>query len=284
MSKASEGAYVQATGGARHLALAGLAVLFAFICNVQNAGAASVGTFGATRATSLATDSTLTGFRNLITGAGHTLSASNTLDAAYLDTLDIFITSAIAFGQGASAAEVTALTNWMNGGGTLVVTGEHFGFKDRYDSLLLPFGVTLTGVSSNVNFSPAFSAIPSDPYLANAVAGSVIPTSNHGWYSVLPGAATVLAEDMFGQDFAFRLAVGSGQLIGIAETYFMTNFADPGNAGQQFLMNAIELSEVAPGAVPLPAALPLFATGIASLAGLASVRRRRKRCAGTVAG
>ncbi len=282
MPTACRSASVRTTGRVKIFVMAGLAVLLACIANVQGAGAASVGTFGSTRATSLATDPSMVGFRNLITGQGHTLTASNTLDAAYLSTIDIFITSAIAFGQGASAAEVTALTNWMNSGGTLVVTGEHLGFQNaEYMTFLQPFGVTLTGLFSNVNFFPAFSSNPSDPYLANAVAGSVIPTSNHGWYSVLPSGATVLAEDIYGQDFAFRLVVGSGHLIGIAETYFMRDAAGLGNAGMQFLLNAIELSEVSP--VPLPAALPLFATALAVF-GMASVRRRRRASAGSITG
>lgn len=251
------------------------------------ARAASVGVFTGGRATSanLFNGGPTSGIRQAILGAGHTLSGTGSLNSAYLATTDIFITGAIdAFDSAnsfnATAPEISDLTSWINGGGTFVITGERNTFKARYNSFLNPFGVTLEGQGANYNAFPNFINDPSNPYLQNGVSGSSIPTSNHGWYSVLPAPAEILSRDSNNRVFAFRLAFGSGQIIGIADTFFLQNpqFGSASNPGKDFLLNAIDLARAGGpvSSVPLPGALPLFASGLA-LVGFAAHRRRRRQ-------
>lgn len=219
-----------------------------------------------------------------LTDQGHTLALKtdySPLSAGYLAGLDVFITGLIP--TDATAAELTALTDWISGGGTAIITGEHGSFTSRYNTWLNPLGVTLAGVSWNYNTPAVFNTDPSDPYLANGVSGSLFPVNNRGYYTGMPAGANVIAAGTDGTDFALKFTLGTGVVIAVADTYFMTNDAIGGasNAGVDFLLNAASLAraggssggaEPGVGEVPLPGAFVLMASAL----GVAGFRRTRK--------
>ncbi len=111
-------------------------------------------------------------------------------------------------------------------------------------------------------------------YSSNFLGTIVIPSppqfnflSANGLFSSLPGSANVFLRFVMtppGQEFDFSTFLGGGWCIGNACA------ADAGNNGIWAV--------VANNAVPLPAALPLFATGLGAL-GLFGWRRKRKQAA-----
>jgi len=84
----------------------------------------------------------------LIEAGGHSLAAGTaTLDASYLEGVEVFYTSIVKETDGAlSQAEQTAVQDWVESGGTLIVIADHISPSD-YDSYTTAFGVTdYTGI------------------------------------------------------------------------------------------------------------------------------------------
>ncbi|MEZ5892682.1 MAG: hypothetical protein R3C58_06005 [Parvularculaceae bacterium] len=231
---------------------------------------------------------------NLLTSQGHTVSDTETfLTPEALANYDIFLTALIPFGFSgradthATAGEIAALTDWLNDGGMFIITGEHSGFMDIYNSWLNPFGVTLDGVSWNYNLPVVFNTDPSDPYLANGVSGSAFPISNRGWYSELPSEAHVLAYGSDNLPFAFSLNVGDGVIIAVADTYFLSDAQiNTGNAGLTFLGNAFNLAGALgngdggmddgdPSEVPVPGAFLLMGSALAAFGAGGKMKRKQ---------
>lgn len=258
------------------------------------AGAFTLLAAGAANAAAIGTFSDIpvynTQLVTVLNDQGHTvnsLAGGQLITASYLSGLDVFITGLIP--ANATAGELAALTDWVMAGGTLVITGEHSGFKDRYNTWLNSFGVTLDGVSWNYNTPVVFATDPTDPYLANGVSGSTMPISNRGWYSAYPSDANILATGTDGTVFALQLDLGAGVVIAVADTYFLNNGVvnDPGNGGMKLLSNAISLAGATqpggggdtggeiPSEIPLPGGLLLMASAL----GLAGAGRAKRKLA-----
>ena len=189
--------------------------------------AASVGGFTGSRGTLGFAGST--SWTELITNQGHTVSTIGGSLVGNLNDKDVVVSGLLNFAGGATASapgaaqpgEIAALTDWITDGGVFVLTGENYGFRETYNTWLNPFGVNLTGVSTNFNASATFASDPTNPYLAN-VTGQSIPISNRGWYDVLPTGAEILAGGS-ATPLVFQLDIGAGSLIGIADTQFLKN-------------------------------------------------------------
>jgi hypothetical protein len=89
------------------------------------------------------TGSAHTQLRDIIVANGGTVGAATPLlTAAYLADMDVFYTSLLSTNTGVlSAAEQTALQNWIAGGGTLIVTADIFPLP-AYESFTAFYGVT----------------------------------------------------------------------------------------------------------------------------------------------
>lgn len=230
-----------------------------------------------------------TSWETLLTGQGHDVSRVQGSIVGQLEDKDVVITGLLNVSGGVSATspgaartgEIAALTEWLTGGGTFVITGENLGFAAVYNTWLNPFGVNLSGQHNNFNEFAAFSGDPTDPYLSNGIVGQSIPISNRGWYDLLPPEANTLAGNQI-RPFVFELAVGAGSIIGIADTQFLKEQYN--NAGRTFLFNVAEFApgydpvstdpdtnpDVSP--VPLPASMLLM---FSSLFGLGVLRSKK---------
>ena len=134
--------------------------------------------------------------RALIVANGDTLAPTTAvLDAAYLGGVDVFYTSLLSSGGPVlSAAEQTALVDWMSSGGTLIVTGgSSSGFWPSYDAFTSPFGVTGWG-STGGSTATVIAAHPLTVGIANLVPNASATFS----YGML---ALELAEDSAGNPF-----------------------------------------------------------------------------------
>lgn len=240
------------------------------------ASAVVIGTFSAARSNSpLGTSPDYSDVRNAIVADGHTLNAgteTGSLTAAYLSTVDVFLTGVIEPffmpAAGVVAAEAAALQTWVAAGGTLIISGEHNGFVPAFNPYAQAFGITMAGFNFNYNAGVGFVNNPSDPYLQNGVAGGSLPINNRGYIASVTNPHTVLATHGLnpGELFAISMDYGQGTVVAFADTYFMNNASDANNIGWQFLRNALNIAgqpDVDPPAVPEPTALLLLATGLA---------------------
>lgn len=135
--------------------LLAIVTLLLFIPGVVAAQSSCVwGSFDVSRinyASGTLTGSGHTTLQSIITGNGGTLAAPTpTLTDAYLAGVDVFYTSLLSTSTGTlSAAEQTALHNWIAAGGTLIVTADIFPLA-AYESFTAFYGVTgYTSLSHN---------------------------------------------------------------------------------------------------------------------------------------
>jgi hypothetical protein len=90
----------------------------------------------------LSTGAIYNGLRDALQSNGDTTaSPTDVLTAAYLSEVSVFYTSSLAPGGGLLADEANALRDWVNAGGTLIVTGYSLAL-DFSDSFTSAFGVT----------------------------------------------------------------------------------------------------------------------------------------------
>jgi hypothetical protein len=142
--------------------------------------------------------------RGIITSHGGTiLPGTPVLDAAYLAGADIFYTSLLNTGTGTlSAAEQTALHDWIAAGGTLIVTADIFPLP-AYESFTAFYGVTgYTALSEN----GTGSVVANHPITQGVTAFNYITQSTYNY-----GAdALRLLDDANGRVFAVVLEPGTG--------------------------------------------------------------------------
>ncbi len=256
-------------------------LLTAGLLATASAQALTIGTLGNSRTNAwLPGGSSYSEIRSVLNADGHTLVGSNSIDGSFLGGVDVFLTSTFepffALPGPALSAEVSALTNWVSNGGTVIFSGEHGGFTSSFNSYTTAFGITMGGMAANYNAGVAFVTDPSDPYLANGVSGSGWAVNNRGWIDSVTGPYTTLATSALNPNelFAVSKQFGQGTVIAFADTYFMHNAADPDHMGRQFLLNAINQHGANVAPVPEP---ETYAMMLAGLGLLGLVARRRKR-------
>ncbi|MFG0317944.1 MAG: hypothetical protein ACF8XB_11770, partial [Planctomycetota bacterium JB042] len=141
------------------LVVAACAALLPLVAAERSWGQCSWGSFDAARvndAGGVLTTGAYGTLRSLIANEGGTLApATPTLTPSYLAGVDVFFTSLLNNSTGAlSPAEQAALVAWVEGGGTLVVTGDISPLA-AYDSFTAPFGVTgYTAISTVATGAP----------------------------------------------------------------------------------------------------------------------------------
>lgn len=265
--------------------LKSVAVAMILVLASGAANALTIGTLDYTRTNSdLATGSSYSAIRGVLDADGHTLTATGAINSSFLGGVDVFLTSVFnpfsALTGAPLAAEVTALTDWVTAGGTLIFSGEWGNFTSAFNSYTTAFGITMGGQLSNNNTGVQFVNNPSDPYLANGVAGTGWTVNNRGWIDSVTGSFTTLATAGLNPNelFAISKSFGQGTVVAFADTYFMNNTADPGNTARQFLLNAIDQHGANVSPVPEPESYAMLFAGLCLL-GFAAKRRKLKKTA-----
>ncbi len=167
-----------------------------------------------------ATGGAMTIFRSDWEARGAVWHQTSTLTAGFLSGVSVFFTSSMAMTT-ITAAEQTALTNWVKAGGTLFLTGEDSGHGSQggYNGLLSPFGVSIAG-----SVSAGYGTILHyHPLLGSAgsiyLGGSGILTA--------PSEALSLVNDHTGQLAAVVLeytkSVGNGRVFAIGDADMFTD-------------------------------------------------------------
>lgn len=258
-------------------AIAAIASLFA-----APVSAATIGSFDNSRVLTsrvLTTGVDRDSLRATITGGGHTI-APNTgvLTSTYLNSIDVFYTSALLFDSlntQLTAAEQTALVSWVGLGGILLSTGEVPGsFRTTYEAFLNPFGITIDGQGAAAGSS--WVNDPTNPLLSGGVAGQQL--NDTGTALLSQNAATILARDINAKSTGISTISGVGLVVAIGDS----NFLDDSRitpSSRQFFLNVLATKTGGPvSPVPIPAIFPIFAT-MMGLFGIVGWRRRRRALA-----
>ena len=251
--------------------LAAIATLIIVVAG--SSSAATWGSFDGSRASRPLVGSAYLDFKDSILSAGNNISASTSVvDAAYLSTVDVFFAGWLGGASGTlSGAEQTALSNWVTGGGTLILPGDIFNIQ-AINSVASIFGATFTSVSNGQTV-----VAPTAVHQLTQGVGSISYNTESTW--VNPTGFQTIFENPNGDPFA-SVADASTGFSGAGQVLFLGDhniLADYGSLedNKVFYDNIAAWagqSQVTP--VPLPAGLPLILIGIGSLGLMA--RRNRK--------
>jgi PEP-CTERM motif len=218
-------------------------------------------------------------------GDSVTFSASTTFaDDAYLSGIDIFFTGLLNFDTAQlSGAEITSLTNFINGGGVVIAHGDNTGFDQTVDGLLNAFGLDIINTSNNsatttVNILNGSHAVTNGPF--GVVNDHAI--SDSARLGAASGDAQILGQysDGFGAigivDPNGTTRLGGLLFLPDSESYGLTNSNFRNLADTKTLFNnSIAWGvNIANASVPTPSTLLLFGFGIA---GLFATRRGRSK-------
>jgi len=212
----------------------------------STAGAADWGSFDSSRinySNGVFTTGSYTDLRAKIQNAGGTIApATSILTAQYLDSVDVFFTSALNVTTGVlSNPEQAALIEWVKCGGTLIVSAEYSTISGN-DSFLKPFGIT-TAASGN----PPGAAVPttSHPLLTN------VTSLNYAADAVLTLSSGVQILMKNPDSNAFAAVVDDTPEVGIGRVFAMGDhgpFTDGGSSSaSQFRQNLVQWADT-----PLP--------------------------------
>jgi hypothetical protein len=252
-----------------------------------------IGGFDASRGgiVSLEFGTDLTMLRSLLAAdfPGSTLSATPTLTSAYLSTVRaLYICSATGDHSATtalSAAEQTALNNYVLAGGGVVINTDNDTFDGAApavnNSFLTPFGLHTTGTLNGVQ---ATTVTNTTSPVTNGPFGHVgsYPTSFPGWFDNLGANATQLAIlNANGQPSLAviprgALGAGSGAVVFVSDTGpFLDAFINTPDS--RALDGNIFAYALGTSAIPEPSVTVLAALG--GLIALAYMAFRRRRAA-----
>ncbi len=178
--------------------------------------------------------------RSKVVSAGGSIApATATLTPAYLHSIDVFYTSALDIPNGTlSPAEQAALVEWVNCGGTLIVTAEYATLAQN-DSFLAPFGITTSnsgasGAATVVQSHPVVDFVTSITYFAEAV--------------LSPNTAQVLMHSAIGKPFVVvqesASVVGLGRVLALGDHTAMVD--TPVGSAEQLRKNIAIWAEIPP--------------------------------------
>ncbi|GMV36563.1 MAG: hypothetical protein AMXMBFR61_10710 [Fimbriimonadales bacterium] len=202
------------------------AIIFALLgCLAQSASAVNVGIFDNSRllgtSWNIATAGQLSQFRAEWESRGAVWQQTSALTPTFLEGVQVFVTSKIST-QTLGSAEKTALVNWVQAGGTLVVTAECNCYNNQtaYNSMLALFGFVLSGT-----IPEAYGSVVASHPITQGLSS---PYIGQNGYLVLPDGAQRLIVDQMGNDCAAVLEgspiVGLGRVFVIGDCDMFIDF------------------------------------------------------------
>ncbi len=193
-----------------------------------------------------------------LSGAGHTILADNAITDGNLGLADLYWIGE-AFSS-PTAGELTSLTNWVNGGGILLV------FFDSSCSGCSGGNAVLSAIGTSMVAAGSASAAP-------FTGGS--PATEGGPYNIVgqelltsPGTAITGGTALAGSFLAYQ-SIGSGYVFAFADRSDHNGFVNTAASvnGQLFLNIAAMGGAAQPGGeVPEPATQALLGAGLVALA------------------
>lgn len=210
--------------------------------------------------------------RNDAIADGHNIAISTDIVTSdYLNSIDVFFTGGFKLNGTpnglVSPMEISAFQDWVSAGGILFSLGDNVAFADNYNALLNPFGI---GIGPQIASGGVWGN-SLNPLLDNILAGSDLGFVGSGLVTNdLGSPAYESLASIAGGDGVAVLQFGAGLVIAAADVNFIEDLRIDQN-GRQFVRNVFNAQPVS--AVPLPAALPLFAGGL----GLMGWFGRRKK-------
>ncbi len=212
--------------------------------------ATDVGIFDASRMNGaglvLSTGSQVSSFRAIWQDNGAAWRATGVLTPSFLASVTVFVTGQIN-ATGLTAAEQTALVAWVNGGGTLVVTGESAGLGSQpaYSTMLNPFGVTISGTTA----TGTGSVLGAHP-ITQGVGGVYMVTNGR---LTGPASSLQLINDpdgyLAGLVMEGTSEVGAGRLFAFGDFDTLTNGHLPHHSDLQTLVRNIAKWAMAPKSI-----------------------------------
>ncbi|MEP0767440.1 MAG: hypothetical protein HRF45_13000 [Fimbriimonadia bacterium] len=194
-------------------------------CLAQATPAVNVGIFDNSRllgpSWNIETAGQLSQFRTEWQNRGAVWQQTSSLTSTFLNGVSVFVTSKIST-QNLGSAEKTALVNWVQAGGTLVVTAECNCYNNQtaYNSMLALFGFVLSGT-----IAEAYGSVVGSHPITQGVTSPYIGQNGH---LALPDGAQRLIVDQLGNDCAAVLEgspiVGLGRVFVIGDCDMFIDF------------------------------------------------------------
>lgn len=213
--------------------------------------------------------STVNTYYNGLTGVSSSiLSSTATITSSDLSGIDLFIAATPS--NAYSSDEVTAIANYVLGGGNALLLGENTGFPTSNTAI----GNVLTALSSSISIGSTNSNCGLRTATGGQLVGDTMTgVSAFGWgcASVLSGGVTELLDEDLTTILMASEARGLGDIVVMADGNITSSF---GVGNQRFFSNLISFDGEDNGRVPLPATLALLGLGIAGLG-----YQRRKQAA-----
>lgn len=159
--------------------------------------------------------------RNDLSGyfVGATLAESTTLTSTFLNSIDVLAISPVSGGGGIpitplSAAEQSAMTTWVSGGGRALIVGENFNYHAASQSMIGPFGPQWESASINGGITGTVTDHTSFPAITNGPFG-VVNTFSAGYdaYFTDVSPATPLGEWGANEVCLAAMNFGSGKVV-----------------------------------------------------------------------
>ena len=178
---------------------------------------------------------------------GATILGTNTLTSAFLSTVNVVWLNSVAGNTGAtaplSAAEQTALQNFVNAGGGAILFGEHSAFDDT--SFLSPFGLNTTSGLTDINSG----TITNTTHPVTAGPFGVVTTISANYPGNLTGLGSATSLGTWNGSGLSALAVlnsGSGKVVVLTDVnLYADRFNQAGNQNRELLLNALAFAKPA---------------------------------------
>jgi hypothetical protein len=181
--------------------------------------------------------------------------------------------------EGFGSAQLSAIDSYVNGGGRLIINSDGTGFEGAQtgvNNILTSLGSSIVNVDAgyDVGYHNTTNVV-SGPFTAG------VTSINYGYTSYLTGG-TPVAYGISGQLFIADQQIGAGYVFAIADFNTADSTTFTGDNPTLYCDFGGLSCGSSVSTTPLPAALPLFASGLGVI-GLFGWRKKRKNAAAIVA-